>query len=200
MTKKVVVIALVTALGISFVGGATSYAEELTACVRANGIMYLIGPQYRKQTCHKRETQVTLNTTGLPGPQGPQGEQGPQGDPGPQGPAGASGPQGPAGADGTIIPCVTATAADVYFEGCNVHVQNGTGSTSTKNGLGNLIIGYNEETNRVNDRSGSHNLIVGPGHTYSAVGGLVAGYQNSVMCWYSSVSGGAYNTITARDG
>src|SRR5262245_20531288 len=34
---------------------------------------------------------------------------------------------------------------DFVFTGCNVHVRNGESSTSTTNGLGNLIIGYNEE-------------------------------------------------------
>ena len=100
MTKRVVVTAVVLALGISFVGRATSYAEELTACVRANGIMYLIGPQYRKQTCRNHEAQVALNTAGPQGPQGPQGEQGPQGLQGIQGPIGATGTQGEPGPQG----------------------------------------------------------------------------------------------------
>ena len=33
---------------------------------------------------------------------------------------------------------------DVIFTGCNVHVQNGQGNTESSNGVGNLIIGYNE--------------------------------------------------------
>ena len=31
---------------------------------------------------------------------------------------------------------------DVIFTGCNVHVQNGQGSTASSNGVGNLIIGH----------------------------------------------------------
>ncbi len=34
---------------------------------------------------------------------------------------------------------------DVFIEGANLHVTNGLGSTDTINGLGNIIIGYNEE-------------------------------------------------------
>ena len=34
---------------------------------------------------------------------------------------------------------------DVIFTGCNVHVQNGQGETDSSNGVGNLIIGYNED-------------------------------------------------------
>ena len=36
----------------------------------------------------------------------------------------------------------------VIFQGVNVHIQNGEGSTrSSGSGLGNLIVGYNEEPN-----------------------------------------------------
>lgn len=77
----------------------TTQASELTVCVRTNGRMYLVGPQYNRQSCRPSgETQITLNTVG---PQGDPGPQGPQGEPGPQGEAGPIGPQGPSGADGS---------------------------------------------------------------------------------------------------
>jgi len=41
----------------------------------------------------------------------------------------------------------TSTSTDIIFNGCNVRILNGTGRTYTANGLGNLIIGYNENAN-----------------------------------------------------
>ena len=94
------------------------------------------------------------------------------------------------------------TVDDVVFRGCNVHVQNGSGSTNSSNGVGNLIIGYNEDdvlidsdddTYGANARGGSHNVVIGPEHSYSSYGGLVAGFANTVSGIYASVSGGRYN-------
>ena len=87
----------------------------------------------------------------------------------------------------------------VIFEATNVLVADGTGSTVTSpaNGLGNLIVGYDESTSDpVDDKTGSHNLVVGYGHTYSSYGGLVAGYNNNVTGAYGSVSGGWGNTAS----
>src|SRR5207237_2939381 len=67
------------------------------------------------------------------------------------------------------IGCMHAIGTDVFFEGCNVHIQSGAGTTyAPVNGLGNLILGYNENANTPLDRSGSHNLVVGSSHTYSS--------------------------------
>ena len=93
---------------------------------------------------------------------------------------------------------------DVIFTGCNVHVQNGQGSTASSNGVGNLIIGYNEDDVFINPGhpaygpnagDGSHNVVIGPEHSYFSYGGLVAGYSNTVSGDYASVSG-AYNTAS----
>jgi len=75
---------------------------------------------------------------------------------------------------------------DLYFEGCNVHVVSGSGSTDATptNGLGNLFVGYNEpgtcpkEANGVCRRDGSHNLIIGTRHGYASYGGVVGGSAN----------------------
>ena len=60
---------------------------------------------------------------------------------------------------------------DIVFQGCNVHVRNGKGSTQTKNSKGNLIIGYNEEGSSSKERDGSHNLVIGKQHEYTSYGG-----------------------------
>lgn len=104
-----------------------------------------------------------------------------------------------------------------FVTGVNVQIVNGLGTTDAVNGLGNLTIGYNEtaptptafcSTNlyidqancefrggiwAANQRTGSHNLIVGAGNAYTRHGGLIAGYANSTNAAYASVSGGNYN-------
>ena len=83
----------------------------------------------------------------------------------------------------------------VLISGANLKVVSGEGSTdATINGTGNIIIGYDEDSN--NDKSGSHNLVVGTDHTYSSYGGIVVGYNNSITGQYSSVSGGTGNTAS----
>jgi uncharacterized coiled-coil protein SlyX len=98
----------------------------------------------------------------------------------------------------------------VIFSGCNVHIRDGSGFTNDVSadptatggplkGLGNLVIGYNELRSvdaQTSGRSGSHNLIVGPGHQYSSFGGFVAGFENTISGPGASVSGGQNNTAS----
>jgi hypothetical protein len=90
---------------------------------------------------------------------------------------------------------------NAVLTGTNLQVVNGTGSNS-KNGAGNLIVGYNLDATVVDgcnfgmpssNRTGSHNLIVGDGHAYSGTGGFVAGYYNRIEGIGASVVGGQYN-------
>ncbi len=86
---------------------------------------------------------------------------------------------------------------DIYIEGANLHVVNGEGSTSDTNGVGNVIIGYNEPRGANWDiRTGSHMLVVGSQNNYSGCGGIVVGILNETNGEYASVSGGAGNTAT----
>jgi len=87
---------------------------------------------------------------------------------------------------------------DAVFEGCNVHIRNGDGSTATKNGTGNLIVGYNENS-QTYDRTGSHNIVVGIDHGYSSYGGLVVGLNNQITGIYSSISGGDNNEASGEN-
>src|SRR4030095_7823378 len=74
----------------------------------------------------------------------------------------------------------------VIIKGANVHIRNGEPplTTASINGLGNLLIGYNEapspDPENMVARNGSHNLIVGPYHRYGNSGGLVAGFANTI--------------------
>jgi hypothetical protein len=103
------------------------------------------------------------------------------------------------------------------IEGANVHVRSGSGGTSdgctgeipgypnceSLTGLGNLIVGYNEET-PVRDqgpreiRTGSHNLVVGMNHTYSSFAGFVAGLRNKITGDSASVTGGQSNEASGH--
>ncbi|MCC6443672.1 MAG: hypothetical protein IT210_09490 [Armatimonadetes bacterium] len=85
---------------------------------------------------------------------------------------------------------------DMYIEGANLHIRNGLGAIATLNGLGNLIVGYNDLRPSGNDRSGSHNIVVGGCQNYSSYGGLVAGRFNTVAAPFASVSGGYNNTAS----
>ncbi len=97
------------------------------------------------------------------------------------------------------LAAVTVSGDEVYFTGVNVHVRDGTGNTDgTVNGLGNLIIGYNEDNGNDATRTGSHNLVVGPEHSYTDYGGLLAGYGNTISGSYASVTGGYMNTASSH--
>ncbi len=91
----------------------------------------------------------------------------------------------------------------VVFTGVNVHIRDGLGSTSGfdgttthVNGLGNLIIGYDEPRSSGSDKSGSHNLVVGTYNNYTSYGGLVVGLDNTISGTYASVCGGHDNTAS----
>jgi hypothetical protein len=88
----------------------------------------------------------------------------------------------------------------VTFFGANIHIENGKEKTNTSNGLGNLIIGYNEgrTDNKPTLKTGSHNVVLGSGQSYSSYGGLVTGSQNTISGPYASVSGGLGNEASGQ--
>jgi hypothetical protein len=100
------------------------------------------------------------------------------------------------------VALVPGPCAEVVFSGVNVRIVNGLGSTETKNGCGNLIVGYNELRSRneagesLNLRSGSHNVIVGRRNNYSSYGGLVVGNSNDIYGAYSGVTAGVSNAAS----
>lgn len=92
-------------------------------------------------------------------------------------------------------------APNIIFSGANIHIVSGSGATHDSTGLGNLVIGYDDDTADLAiidaARDGSHNLIVGDDNTFTSSGGLVAGYLNGIGGEYASVSGGQANTANA---
>lgn len=111
----------------------------------------------------------------------------------------------------------------VRFSSVNVQIVNGTYSQHTVNGLGNLIVGYNESRHSganvcsigqwdnelgclggggvwaQNHKSGSHNIVGGHANAYSSYGGFVLGKNNAINFELSSVSGGEEN-ISSGEG
>ena len=105
----------------------------------------------------------------------------------------------------------------IYVTAANLHLHSGSGATDgAVNGLGNLIVGYDEArttgtscslgaysnqtdcatnggTWAVSHKSGSHNVVVGYEHNYSRFGGLVIGQRNTITGEFASVSGGVNN-------
>lgn len=83
-----------------------------------------------------------------------------------------------------LLKHVSRKGNEVFLTGANLHIVNGLGSTDCTdaegnpiadcpNGLGNVIVGYNEPRASVfgeNIRTGSHNVVVGPEHNFSRFG------------------------------
>ena len=78
--------------------------------------------------------------------------------------------------------------------GANFQVVNGLGTTNTTNGLGNLLIGYQESAFATCDHSGSHNIVGGIDSDYASYGGAVLGTNNYINGILASVLGGQSNT------
>lgn len=107
-------------------------------------------------------------------------------------------------ADGVVAPVAdklvhfSRSGNEVYITGANLNIRNGTGySYQMINGLGNLIVGYNElraGTGAVNTRTGSHNLVIGYQNNFSSAGAIVAGSNNNSTNYMASVYGGTGNT------
>ena len=93
---------------------------------------------------------------------------------------------------------VDAGTNSIFIDGANVYVRSGAGATDAAvNGYGNLVVGYDEDCG--DDKSGSHNLVVGPCHSYTNAGGFVAGNDNTISGQFASVTGGYDNKATADD-
>src|SRR5262245_20784513 len=86
---------------------------------------------------------------------------------------------------------VTSGPDDITISGANLRIVNGLGATNTRNGLGNLIVGYNEHRQGgtlfcgppplSDTRTGSHNVVVGEELNFSSFGGLVVGQCNDII-------------------
>ncbi len=107
----------------------------------------------------------------------------------------------------------TSGTPKALLTGINLQIVNGMGQTATKNGAGNLIVGYDEfrgvppewvcappwdpygagSVCPGEEKSGSHYVVVGPRHIYSSYGGLVVGSDNAASGQFASAVGGSGN-------
>jgi hypothetical protein len=105
---------------------------------------------------------------------------------------------------------------EIFITGANLHIVNGLGRTDCgteeqpipdcPNGLGNLIVGYNESRFESCEdpselfcrdiRTGSHNVVVGQQHNFSRFGGLVVGTGHTISGDFAAVCGGEVNTAS----
>lgn len=118
---------------------------------------------------------------------------------------------------------VDAGTDTVTLAGANFRIVNGMGDTYSPNGLGNLFIGYSSDVREfgvcgagsdagavcIQDSgcdgvcdlglpfalSGSHNVVVGDGHTTSACGGVLAGLDGTASA-DNAVALGVFNTVS----
>ena len=85
----------------------------------------------------------------------------------------------------------------VIFQGANVHIRSGSGKTDDNGsllGLGNLVVGYNDNPYDPNvPRNGSHNIVIGDSHEYISFGGMVVGNWNKILAPFAVVSSGYGN-------
>jgi trimeric autotransporter adhesin len=90
---------------------------------------------------------------------------------------------------------------NIIFSGANVHIESGSGNTFDLTGLGNLVIGYDEDSLGAStidaNRTGSNNLVVGADHQFTASGGAVMGVANFISTNADSVTGGICNDAGA---
>lgn len=88
---------------------------------------------------------------------------------------------------------------DVIVEGANLHIRNGAGGTDTTNGVGNLIVGYNESRQAGDRRDGSHYVVLGSRNNFRGFGGIVAGRDNDAAGDWASILGGRANSADGPD-
>jgi hypothetical protein len=161
---------------------------------------------------------IAANIKGAAGPAGPQGS---TGNTGPDGPRGEKGDKGDAGTPGTIGPTFTdlhdslellrteinslktllahfsRVGNEIYITGANLNIRNGMDSTTSTNGLGNVVVGYNE--NVVNaTRTGSHNIVNGIDNEYTSYSGRIGGDRNTISGPYAIVLAGQNSLASGK--
>ena len=170
ITRCLAVVATVASLLIA--ASSSLAAGGLKLCVPKKEGAATLTPKHGKSKKGYRLTSIT---------QGKEGKSGPEGKAGHEGKAGLTGAEQETLKK--LIPHISFVAAGVggkptvQFSGVNVQVVNGEGKTASANGEGNLVIGYDEQPGT---QTGSHNLALGTGQTFTSYGGFVAVFKNAV--------------------
>ncbi len=165
-------------------------------CVAKTGVLRVVRASAK---CKRGEQSITFVARGT----GPRGPAGPAGAPGKPADATAVATlqakvatlEGEVGALQATLAGVTRSGNTLQLSGLNLQLESGAGSTDAPvNGLGNLIIGDNGSPGV---QTGSNNLVIGDGQTFTSYGGLVAGTNNAIDAPSASVTGGTNNLATA---
>jgi hypothetical protein len=90
----------------------------------------------------------------------------------------------------SLLANVSRSGNDIVFSGVNVFIQNGTGTVGRTNGVGNLVVGYDDPG------SGSHNVVVGSKNKCSSFGSIVSGSGNTVSGKFAAAIGGHGNSAS----
>ena len=96
---------------------------------------------------------------------------------------------------------VSRSGSNLFITGANLHVRNGLGATQGINGVGNLIVGYNESRGQPASpdvRTGSHNIVTGTGSNFSRHSAFITGVNNSSNGIFASVLGGTGNVSSGN--
>lgn len=110
-------------------------------------------------------------------------------------------------ADGLVAPVAdklfhfTRVDNNVFITGANLNIRNGSGATyqNGTNGVGNLIVGYNEGRSAGGDaRTGSHNIVFGMQNNFTGTGGMVGGTNNAISGFFASVLAGTGNLASGN--
>ncbi|MDP3772516.1 MAG: collagen-like protein [bacterium] len=79
---------LIASMGFSVWRYTQAAGDEITICVKKNGLVHVIGEGFKRADCKKNESLLSWN---MEGPQGPKGDKGDQGEQGTKGDAGLAG-------------------------------------------------------------------------------------------------------------
>jgi len=96
----------------------------------------------------------------------------------------------------TLVPLLEVVGNDVVLSGANFRVESGAGAGMAPNGLGNIVVGYDQDDG-FDVKTGSHNIVVGDFHSYTGQASIVTGENHSSMGDYSALLGGQSNSATA---
>jgi hypothetical protein len=186
------VVCLAAGLLLLTAGGAMASVSSL--CLPAKEGKPVITPI--KGVCPKHYTLSELGKEGPAGKEGSAGKEGPVGKEGKPGPSLLS--EEEQKALKALLPYIKFNASGIggkptiQISRANLQIVNGLGTTETLNGVGNLIIGYDEEPGT---QTGSHDLMLGTGQSYTSYGAILGGLENTAS-GPSSFVVGAHDTAS----
>jgi hypothetical protein len=105
-----------------------------------------------------------------------------------------------------LLKHVSREGKEIFTTGANLHIVNGLGSTDCAdeefeptpdypNGLGNLIVGYNELRGFEDVRIGLHHVVVGQRHNFSRFSGLVVGDDHEISGGFNWTAAGQFDWV-----